>query len=86
MLTISFKASFAREFNKLEKNLRDEVLSKMNLFKNPLNHEMLKVHKLHGRMKNMWSFSVNYKTRIVFNYESKKEVAFLAIGNHRVYN
>lgn len=72
--------------NKLEKSLVDEVLYKIDILKNSNDYTSLKIHKLHGRMKNNWSFSVNYKIRVVFEYESKKEIALLAIGDHDVYN
>jgi len=71
--------------HKLEKSLIDEVFDKIDLFKNPANHSALKVHKLQGKLKDRWSFSVNYKIRIVFKYESKNEAVFSAIGDHDVY-
>ena len=86
MIQISFKPTFIKQMNKLEQELVDEALCKINLFKNSSDLTSLKIHKLHGRMKDKWSFSVNYKTRIVFKYESKKEIVLLAIGDHDVYN
>jgi mRNA-degrading endonuclease YafQ of YafQ-DinJ toxin-antitoxin module len=70
---------------KLEKELIDEVFEKIDLFKDVKNHKLLKVHKLHGKFSKYFSFSVNYKTRIVFEYETKNEVVFLAIGDHDLY-
>jgi len=37
-------------------------------------------------VKGRWSFSVNYKIRIVFVYAEKNEVALLIIGDHNIYN
>lgn len=85
MLNIIYAPSFIKEFNKLEKGLQEETLEKIELFKNTSNHKSLKVHKLHGQFKNCFSFSVNYEFRIMFSYESKKEVAFLEIGKHDLY-
>ena len=74
------------QFNSLEKDLQNEVYEKIELFKNKGNHAQLKVHKLKGELKNKYSFSVNYKIRIVFEYIlSKTEVALLSIGDHDVY-
>ncbi|MDP2788428.1 MAG: type II toxin-antitoxin system mRNA interferase toxin, RelE/StbE family [bacterium] len=86
MIQISFKPSFVRGMNKLEKNLIDEVLYKIDILKNSPKNPELKIHKLHGRLKDCWSFSVNYKIRVVFEYESKNEIVLLAIGDHSVYN
>ena len=85
MIEIGFKPSFIRQLKRLDVELVDEVLEKIELFKNETNHASLKTHKLHGRLAGRWSFSVNYKIRIVFSFVSKKEVVFLAIGDHDVY-
>src|SRR3989344_7945409 len=50
------------------------------------NYKQLKVHKLQGPLAGRHSFSVNYKTRIIFCYISKKEVVLLAIGDHSIYD
>ena len=85
MLQVSFRSSFVREMNKLEKSLVDEVLLKIDILRNSTDLSVLKIHKLHGPLKDKWSFSVNYKIRIVFEYESKKEVVLLTVGDHNVY-
>ena len=84
-MTISYKPSFVREFKKLPTELQEEALDKIELFKNVENHKKLKVHKLQGKLRNFYSFSVTYSHRIVFSYESKEEIVFLAIGDHSVY-
>ncbi len=66
----------------LEPALKEEVREKISLFQNEKNHSILKVHKLHGGFKNYYSFSVNYKIRVVFKYENKNAVNLLYIGGH----
>lgn len=85
MLTFIYAPIFVRHFHKLSKNLQEEVLEKIELLKNTNNQQILKVHKLHGHLKGSYSFSVNYKYRIIFTYETKNKVAILAIGDHDVY-
>ena len=84
-MDIRFKPTFIRQFNRLETALQDEVVEKIELFKNTKNNKQLKVHKLKGRLKGRYSFCVNYQTRIVFVYKSKQEVVLLAVGDHDVY-
>ncbi|MHB1770013.1 MAG: type II toxin-antitoxin system RelE family toxin [Minisyncoccota bacterium] len=86
MITVSFKASFLRKISRLDKDLYEEAIEKIDLLKDIQNHRLLKVHKLHGSLAGLCSFWVNYKTRIVFQYVSKNEVALLAIGDHDVYD
>ena len=76
---------FVRQFEKLDKGLQDEVREKIELFRNTQNHKALLVHKLHGRLQGRYSFSINYKYRIVFQYLSKNEVVLLTIGDHEIY-
>ena len=86
MLTVSFKPSFLRKMSGLDTALREEAIEKIELLKNKENHQALRVHKLHGPLAGRFSFSANYKTRIVFEYISKTEIVLLAIGNHEIYN
>ena len=85
-MKVSFKPIFIRQYNKLHPAFQEEVLEKIELLKDKGNHKHLKVHNLHGRLAGRYSFSVNYKTRIVFAYLSKQEIALLAIGDHEVYD
>jgi len=84
-MQISYKATFIKQYNKLDENLQEEILEKIELFKDKDNHILLKVHKLHGKLKESYSLYVNYKIRIVFMWLGKEEVAFLAIGDHDIY-
>lgn len=43
----------------------------------------LKTHKLSGRLKDCWAFSVAYDCRVVFLFEDNQETAiFVDIGTH----
>ena len=84
-MIVRFKPSFVREFKKLPVELREEVLVRIELFKDKKNHESLKVHKLKGRLKEYHSFSVTYSHRIVYMHEQPDTVVFLAIGDHSIY-
>lgn len=85
-MKIIYLPIFVRQYKKLEPNLQNEVGEKISLFQKDAFHPFLKTHKLKGRLKDRWSFSVNYQYRIVFIYLSNKEVAFLAVGDHSIYD
>ena len=87
-MQISYTASFIRMLKSLPDNLITEAMEKIELFRDPINHEHLKVHKLNGRLKVRFSFSVTYKTRIVFSFlkTAPKEARLDAIGDHDVYD
>lgn len=87
-MEVAYSPKFIRLVNSLSPAQQDEVLEKIELFKDKKNHQMLKVHKLHGRLKEQYSFSVNYRTRITFVYLStkQKEAYLLTVGDHEVYD
>ena len=85
MYRISFRSSFVRQYNNLEKALPEEIIEKIELLKDGGNHKKLKVHKLHGHLGKYWSFSINYRIRVVFYFESRKEIVLSLIGDHDIY-
>lgn len=87
-MKILYKPKFLRQFKKLPPALQEEAKEKIVLFSQDPRHPFLKTHKLKGPLKEFWSFSVNYKDRIVFQYErckGQKCPSLIAIGDHRVY-
>ena len=87
LIEIKYKPSFIRDFKKLAQEIQEEGFEKIELFKNNENHHKLKVHKLKGKLKNFYSFSITYSHGVVFEYKSKdkQSVVFLAVGDHEVY-
>lgn len=79
---IQYAPNFIRMYKRLDTRLKDEVKEKIELFKFTKNHTLLKVHKLRGALDNTYSFSVNYKIRIVFEYENKNLANLLYVGDH----
>lgn len=85
MINVYYKPTFVRQYKKLPKALQDEVKEKIEIFKQDPKHPFLKTHKLSGRLEGVYSFSVNYAYRIVFEYVGKREAVLLAVGDHDVY-
>jgi hypothetical protein len=44
--------------------------------------QRLRTHKLSGRLKDLWSFSVEYDLRIVFAFLEGDQALFVDIGTH----
>ena len=87
-MEISYTPSFVRQYKSLPATLKEEVKAKILLFSHETNHHSLKVHKLKGKLKEQYSFNVNYRIRIVFWYKNTKPktAVLLAIGDHDVYD
>jgi mRNA-degrading endonuclease YafQ of YafQ-DinJ toxin-antitoxin module len=42
----------------------------------------LKTHKLSGKLRDFWSFSVDYDARVLFYFTEDKKAVFVDIGSH----
>jgi mRNA-degrading endonuclease YafQ of YafQ-DinJ toxin-antitoxin module len=87
MIVVLVSASFDHKFRKTDAALQDEISDKVDAFKNPQNHAQLKVHKLKGRLKDRYAFSIDYKNRVIFRWvdRSKKTALLLDFGDHSIY-
>ncbi|MBI2633500.1 MAG: type II toxin-antitoxin system mRNA interferase toxin, RelE/StbE family [Parcubacteria group bacterium] len=76
---------FERQYKKLPQRIKEYALVKEKLFRiNPFSPQ-LRVHKLHEKEKEIWTFSIQYSYRIKFIFLTDEEVLFLEIGTHEVY-
>ncbi|MEK7082646.1 MAG: type II toxin-antitoxin system mRNA interferase toxin, RelE/StbE family [Patescibacteria group bacterium] len=82
---IEYSAHFKKAYQHLDVLVQRKAEQKEVLFrKNPFD-PILKTHKLHGKLKDFYSFSINRKTRIVFQFVDRAQAVFLDIGGHDVY-
>ena len=84
-MEVSFSSSFRRSFKKRIKGkteLENRFWAKVKLFtKDPFNPS-LRTHKLSGKLKDMWSFSIEYDERVLFYFTDNNKAVFVDIGNH----
>ena len=84
-MEIIYSSKFEREYRRLSSDLKLSAKKKEKIFrKNPF-YPSLNTHKLSGKLDDLWSFSVDYRTRIVFEFSKKDIVFFLSVGNHDIY-
>jgi toxin HigB-1 len=85
MIEISFSNSFKKSFKKTIKNdinLENKFWDKINIFINDPFERSLKTHKLSGKLKDLWSFTVEFNIRVIFYFADKSKVVFIDIGTH----
>lgn len=80
--TVEYFSRFIRTFRKIDADLREEIVEKVDLLKDADNHTRLKVHKLTGKLKGTWSFSVNYRVWITFSKPKKNVLVLETVGTH----
>ncbi len=85
-MEIIYSTKFAREYKKLPQKIKLIAEKREVIFRqNPFDPQ-LKSHKLHGKLKEFWSFSIDGNYRIIFEFNKDKgQIYFHSVGNHDVY-
>jgi mRNA-degrading endonuclease YafQ of YafQ-DinJ toxin-antitoxin module len=84
-MQIIYSPTFRKQYRHLTREAEALAEEKEAVFRNNPFDARLKTHKLHGRLSDLWSFSLNMKLRIVFEFGEKQSVIFHAIGPHDIY-
>jgi mRNA-degrading endonuclease YafQ of YafQ-DinJ toxin-antitoxin module len=86
MIEIAFSSFFKRA---LKKNIAGKVSletrfwERVDLFKNNPFDPKLRTHKLSGKLKELWSFSIQYDVGVIFSFAGQEQVIFVDIGSHK---
>jgi addiction module RelE/StbE family toxin len=86
MIEIAFSSSFKRAFKKKiagDVNAEARFWEKVEAFKNDPFDPSLRTHKLSGKLKDLWSFSIEYDLRVVFHFVDDQQALFIDIGAHK---
>jgi mRNA-degrading endonuclease YafQ of YafQ-DinJ toxin-antitoxin module len=82
---VSFSSAFKRVFKKRikgNKDLEEKFWRKLEQFTVDPYDPSLKTHKLSGKLKEYWSFSIDYDERILFYFTEDEKAVFVDIGSH----
>ncbi|MFN2455416.1 MAG: type II toxin-antitoxin system YafQ family toxin [Pyrinomonadaceae bacterium] len=85
-MEIAFSSSFRRAFKKNvagNASLETSFWKRVELFKTDPFDPKLRTHKLSGKLKDLWSFSVEYDLRVIFSFAGQERVVFVDIGSHK---
>ena len=86
MIEIAFSSSFKRAYKKSvagNANTSARFWERVELFKNNPFDPKLRTHKLSGKLKDLWSFSIEYDLRVIFAFTEPERVVFVDIGSHK---
>ncbi len=86
MIELVWDAGFKRSYKKrigTDMVLKKKFWDAITLFTDQPFDSRLKTHKLSGRLKGLWAFSIAYDCRVVFKFlEEGKTVLLIDIGTH----
>lgn len=81
-MRLHYSKNFKKQFKKLPLKMQERFEERLVMFLEDENDKRLAIHKLSGKMKNLWSFSVTGGIRVVFDKNFSGVVYFIAIGSH----
>ncbi|KKS37726.1 MAG: hypothetical protein A3G49_05785 [Candidatus Sungbacteria bacterium RIFCSPLOWO2_12_FULL_41_11] len=84
-MRIYYSSKFEREYKGLPKEIKKIAEEKEGIFRKKPFDPGLDTHKLHGRFKEYWAFSIDNKYRIIFEFAEKDVIWFHSIGDHSIY-
>ncbi|OGY28595.1 MAG: hypothetical protein A3A61_04285 [Candidatus Woykebacteria bacterium RIFCSPLOWO2_01_FULL_43_14] len=82
---IAYTPTFKKAFQKLPKKIQLEAVNKEKIFRQDAFASELRTHKLKGKFKDYYSFSLAYSYRVVFRFLKQNQVLFVDCGDHSVY-
>lgn len=84
-MEVGFSSTFKRAFKKRIKGnaaLEARFWKKLEQFTVDPFEPSLRTHKLSGKLKEFWSFSVDYDERVLFYFTEDEKAVFVDIGSH----
>ena len=84
-MNIFYTSKFLRAYKKLSTELKEKLDQKERLIVIDVFDEKLRTHKLSGALSGFWAFSVDYKTRVIFEFQGQDTIYFYEIGSHNIY-
>jgi mRNA-degrading endonuclease YafQ of YafQ-DinJ toxin-antitoxin module len=84
-MEVSFSSAFKRAFKKRIKgneNLESKFWQKLEIFTSDPYNPSLRTHKLSGKLKDLWSFTVDYNVRTLFYLTEDNKAILVDFGSH----
>lgn len=83
---IHYTSHLEKSLRRLPKKVQLLAHKRDLIFRDDAFSPELKTHKLHGKLRHLWSYSVDRNYRVVFNFKKDfKEAIYYDIGTHRIY-
>lgn len=81
-IAVEYSKKFLRSLKKLSRDIQDKAEEREQLFILDPFDPRLRTHKLHGKDKDLWAYSIDNRYRIKFIFLDDHRVLYLDIGTH----
>jgi toxin HigB-1 len=82
---IHYNQDFAKQFRALPKLIQKKAVKAETLFRENPFHSSLHLHELEGKLRGLWSISIDMKYRIILKPLEDGVILFVSIGVHAIY-
>ncbi len=76
-----FKRSYRKRIHR-HPHLKRQFCEKMRMFLQEPFDSQLRTHKLSGKLKGIWAFSINDEYRVIFEFINKQKALLIDFGTH----
>ena len=83
---IHYTSRFIKDLKKLPKDKQKLATKREAIFRKDPFFQTLKTHKLSGKLKDYWAFSITYQDRVIFRFINGRKAIFYKIGSHSIYD
>ncbi len=83
-MKIFYHPRFVKAYKKLSFEIKIKAEEKETFFREDPFDSRLDTHKLHGKLKDKWSFSIDKKYRILFEFDNS-DIVFIDVDDHDLY-
>jgi addiction module RelE/StbE family toxin len=82
-MKVKLSSRFKKSFRKLHPRIQEKAVGKMRIFEESKSFDSrLEIHKLHGKQKDEWAYSIDRSYRISFIFLNENNVLYLNVGTH----
>ncbi len=85
MARVIYTPGFKRAYDSLSQKTRDRAKKRLTVLRGNLFDGKFKTHKLSGKLKGLYAFSVDHKYRIIFEFLGNEDIALHDVGGHDIY-
>ncbi len=83
---IYYNHRFEIQFRGFPRDIQKKAVKAETLFRaNPF-YPSLRLHKLQGKLRGLWSISLDFRYRIVFKTLENGDILFISVGLHAIYD
>ena len=83
--SVAVSPRYVRSLKKLSPSIQQKVIERERIFRADAFDPSLNTHKLKGPLKFLWSWSVNFNHRVLFEFTGSHSALFHDVGTHDVY-